>query len=97
MSTTIGITDDGGDTDRRSSEAAVKMRSLLELAVMFELELFMKQGNLLKGIDNCLGAWYKGIGVLWTTSYGNTFFPFSLEIQKKCLPYIYCCHYENIS
>ena len=37
------------------------MRSLLELAVMFELELFMRQGNLLKDIDNCLGAWYNGI------------------------------------
>ena len=23
---------------------------------MFELELFVRQGNLLKGIDNCLGA-----------------------------------------
>ena len=37
------------------------MRSLLELAVMFELELFMRQGNLLKDIDNCLGACYNGI------------------------------------
>ena len=53
MSTTIGITDDGGDTDRRSSEAALKMRSLLELAVMFELELLMRErANLLKGIEN---------------------------------------------
>ena len=83
MSTTIGITDDGGDTDRRSREAAVKMRSLLELAVMFELELFVRQGNLLKGIDNCLGAWYKGIGTLWTTSYSNIFFLFQLEKTNK--------------
>ena len=79
MSTTIGITDDGGDTDRRSSEAAVKMRSLLELAVMFELELFMRQDNLLKDVDNCLGVWYKGTGVLWTTSYNDIFFLFQLK------------------
>ena len=59
------------------------MRSLLELAVMFELELFVRQGNLLKGIDNCLGAWYKGIGTLWTTSYSNIFFLFQLENTKK--------------
>ena len=49
---------------------------------MFELELFMRQGNLLKDIDNCSG----GIGVLWTKSYSNIFFLFQLE--TKFLPYI---------
>ena len=37
------------------------------------------KGDLLRGFDNCSGAWYKGLKVLWTTSFSNNFLYFDLN------------------
>ena len=46
------------------------------------------QGNLIRGIDNCSGLWYKSIGKPWTTVSLN-FFLYQLKKQKKFFPNSY--------
>ena len=50
----------------------------------------LHQGNLLRGIDNCLGVQYKELGVPWKPSFSNNVSLFLVEnqIKKKCLPHM---------
>ena len=39
--------------------------------------------DLSRGIDNCSGAWYKGLRVLWTTSFSNNVSWLQIEKRTK--------------
>ena len=58
--------------------------------------MILDLGNLIKrGIDNYSGAWYKGLRVLWTTSFSNFFLYFNLKKDQIMLA-IFGFHSENI-
>ena len=48
-------------------EASRSKADFISLAVALEGDMVVAYGNLLRGIDNCLGASYKGLRVFWTS------------------------------
>ena len=56
------------------------------------------KGNLLRGIDNCSGIWYKGLRLPWTTSFSDNFSFISTSEKQTILRSIlavYGFHSEN--
>ena len=45
-------------------------------------DIIKKQGNLLRGIDNFSGVWYKGLKVPWTLQDSETIFHY-FNLKKQ--------------
>ena len=56
----------------------------------------MVEGNLLGCVVNHLVAWYKGLRVVWSTSFSNKFSLFKLEKRIQKMFAIHGFHSENI-